>query len=226
MQTEDITSINSNILRDCFSAELLKRTATPSSKPSKRQSTKSNKKRPSYTVSTIQEPVTELQDAEDLADFIEVYLPSLVPIQHDLIPAYTAKPKQYLSTELYSSLPLHLQTLSHETSQPNPPPVEALLPTLPPSLTESLTAYSLLPASTSAQNLLSAVLTGYIAAATAAPSIGLVGKVQAQVKGCEICKRDWIPLTGHHLIPRSVHAKVLKRTFLGGLVFCFALWPC
>ena len=28
---------------------------------------------------------------------------------------------------------------------------------------------------------------------------------------CEICLRDWIPLTAHHLIPRSTHAKALKR---------------
>lgn len=28
---------------------------------------------------------------------------------------------------------------------------------------------------------------------------------------CELCARDWIPLTYHHLVPRSVHAKALKR---------------
>ncbi|KKK21151.1 hypothetical protein AOCH_003183 [Aspergillus ochraceoroseus] len=28
---------------------------------------------------------------------------------------------------------------------------------------------------------------------------------------CEICARDWIPLSYHHLIPRGVHAKVRKR---------------
>ena len=30
---------------------------------------------------------------------------------------------------------------------------------------------------------------------------------------CEICNRTWIPLTYHHLIPRGVHAKVLKRAW-------------
>lgn len=29
--------------------------------------------------------------------------------------------------------------------------------------------------------------------------------------GCEICLRSWIPLTYHHLIPKDVHAKALKR---------------
>lgn len=28
---------------------------------------------------------------------------------------------------------------------------------------------------------------------------------------CEICGRDWIPLSYHHLIPKEVHGKVLKR---------------
>jgi ribosomal silencing factor RsfS len=31
------------------------------------------------------------------------------------------------------------------------------------------------------------------------------------VSACEICSRDWIDLTFHHLIPRFVHVKAVKR---------------
>jgi hypothetical protein len=31
------------------------------------------------------------------------------------------------------------------------------------------------------------------------------------VSGCEICQREHIPLTYHHLIPKMVHEKAAKR---------------
>ncbi|OTA82166.1 hypothetical protein M434DRAFT_379625 [Hypoxylon sp. CO27-5] len=32
-----------------------------------------------------------------------------------------------------------------------------------------------------------------------------------EADGCEVCGRDWVPLSYHHLIPRFVHSKAVKR---------------
>lgn len=81
------------------------------------------------------------------------------------------------------------------------------MPILPSSVQESIQAYSLLPPETSLPALLDAAITSYVSAVLAAPPVWSATRADA----CEICERDWIPLTYHHLIPRSTHERVLKR---------------
>ncbi|MCJ1404629.1 hypothetical protein MMC11_007855 [Xylographa trunciseda] len=78
---------------------------------------------------------------------------------------------------------------------------------MPPSVTDSTEAYGLLPSSTDLQNLVSSVVTEYVATATAAPPIW----TNIRASACEICDRDWVPLTYHHLIPKQIHGKAPKR---------------
>ncbi|KAK8018336.1 hypothetical protein PG991_007526 [Apiospora marii] len=146
--------------------------------------------------------------AEDLADFVD-----------------------YIATELYTSLPPDLQTLDHylwKQDQKDDGPLQSryalpltsndvsgsiLLPNLDPSVAESLHAYGLLNEGTSEDlsTLLAPVLTSLLETVTAAPPPPSATKHAAQEAGCELCGRDWVPLTYHHLIPRFVHAKAVKR---------------
>ncbi|KAK6821794.1 hypothetical protein PG995_008508 [Apiospora arundinis] len=145
--------------------------------------------------------------AEDLADFID-----------------------YIATETYASLPPDLQTLDYYIwkqdqkddgllqSRFSPPLTSSdvsalLLPTLDPSVAESLHAYGLAdePTPDALAALLAPVLTSLAAAVTAVPPAPSATKSAAQEAGCELCGRDWVPLTYHHLIPRFVHAKAVKR---------------
>ncbi|KAK8070179.1 hypothetical protein PG994_006795 [Apiospora phragmitis] len=147
--------------------------------------------------------------AEDLADFID-----------------------YIATEIYSSLPPDLQTLDHyiwKQDQKDDGPLQSrytlpltssdvsgniLLPTLDPTVAESLHAYGLLAEATPddlAAILLAPALTALLEAVTATPPPPSATKRAAQEAGCELCGRDWVPLTYHHLIPRFVHAKAVKR---------------
>jgi len=71
-----------------------------------------------------------------------------------------------------------------------------------------LEAYGLLADSSDLPNLLTPVLQEFTNAATAPPPPLDPGQ---KASACEICARYWIPLTYHHLIPRQVHSKVLKR---------------
>jgi len=98
---------------------------------------------------------------------------------------------------------------------------------LPTTTTDSLTAYGLLPAddpSALIKTFLNPLISTYISAVTAPPPSFLPTTVRADA--CEICERDWIPLTYHHLIPRSVHAKVLKRGWHEEWTLNSVAWLC
>lgn len=119
-------------------------------------------------------------------------------------------------------LPPELRTLDHYTWSKSPTiqekwslPLTAhflrddVLSNFSPSIAESLLAYGLLNPVYTLDLLLLPVLTSYISFISTPPPVPSATRSQAD--GCEICERDWVPLTYHHLIPRAVHAKVLKR---------------
>ncbi|KAI5806174.1 hypothetical protein EDC01DRAFT_137514 [Geopyxis carbonaria] len=117
----------------------------------------------------------------------------------------------YLASTLFASLPGALQAASSTSLAAAGPalldltryPPNALAPS---ECLDSLISYDLADDADSATRLLMGALEAYLAAATAPPPAGR----NTRVKECEICERD-VPLSYHHLVPRSVHAKVLKR---------------
>jgi hypothetical protein len=142
---------------------------------------------------------------------------------------------QYLAIEIFKSLPVELQNLSYHSLQNNVflsetyseplsmSTLEDLADTIPPTIVDTLTAYSLMtPPATDLQSFMSPVFSSYVSAVTAAPPPWISTRKSA----CEICERDWIPLTYHHLIPRGVHAKVLKRGWHEGHVLNNVAWLC
>ncbi|CAK7229878.1 hypothetical protein SCUCBS95973_007379 [Sporothrix curviconia] len=144
----------------------------------------------------------------------------------------------YLARETFDLLPEDLRTLAHHVwvanaalrrkygvaedgatsgGVPAPGPLHAarvaeLLPGLEPSpAADSMQAYGVVDGrrTTTAAEVVAPVLSSYLVAATAAPPPPR--STRDQVDGCEICGRDWLRLSYHHLIPRFVHAKVVKR---------------
>ena len=85
--------------------------------------------------------------------------------------------------------------------------IEKVLAQIPPSVSDSLEAYKLLPSTTDLPQFLIPVLQDYLSSTTAPPPVWSTTRASE----CEICERGWIPLTYHHLIPRQMHAKALKR---------------
>lgn len=146
------------------------------------------------------EDTTANTTAEDLADFTK-----------------------YTAVLTFQNLPPELQSLSHRvwtdilalqdkyTLPLTSTDVTDLILTLQdPSLSDSLTAYNILtPPHTDLSTFLAAVLTSYLSSVTAPPPPP--SSTRSQAEGCEICGRDWIPLTYHHLIPKMVHEKAVKR---------------
>ncbi|GAB1317597.1 HNH domain-containing protein [Madurella fahalii] len=188
--------------RDILSSVLIEKITTPPTKPKPKRRPK--KSTPPETPPTASASPSPEADADDLADFIS-----------------------YIATTTFLSLPLDLQTLTYRiwsdsaslqsryTPLPlSPSAVSTILQSLDPSIPDSLVAYGITSPPTSLSGMTTAefftpVLSGYITALTTPPPPPR--STRSEVTGCEICGRDWINLTYHHLIPRMVHDKVVKR---------------
>ncbi|KAF4982698.1 hypothetical protein FZEAL_1725 [Fusarium zealandicum] len=192
---------NYALFRDCLSTTLLQPTSSTPDPPKRRRRRKNSVVTPAPVVASKPAPNPE-RDAEELSEFVD-----------------------YLASEIFENLPGDLQTLDHRTwrdaealqDQYSLPLTKDSLTSLnlPPSTLETLTTYNLispdpfatssLPCSTEA--FLLPILTSYIT-----PLIQPPPSTQAtRTDACELCDRSWIPLTYHHLIPRFVHDKAVKR---------------
>ena len=86
-----------------------------------------------------------------------------------------------------------------------------LLETLPPNLIDSFCSYGLIDEPSDIGRFLEPALNSYITTATEPPSEYTPSLSASRPPGCEICDREQLPLTYHHLIPRQVHGKAVKR---------------
>lgn len=226
---------NYEAFRECLSEPVLRALAAPVDKPKpkrKRHAKKESKgtidraeerdKKPVEgdgttnikDIGTVPDTETQATDAEDLGEFIH-----------------------YLSSLIFPSLPPQLRSLSHSIFKETPRLQEtyslplsaatytALLHRVPPSAIDSLEASALLPAAsdtTDLRNLLLPVLSAYVGSVTAAPPLWSSTRTSA----CELCGRDWVPLTYHHLIPKSTHERVLKRAWHKEEMLNSVAWLC
>ena len=134
-------------------------------------------------------------------------------------PSELAEFVEYIAQQAWQTLPLELRELTFHTLQDknlaetyalplSSDLVESITNLLPPVVEDTLLAYRLInPPASDLPSFLTPILTSYITATTSPPP----QPSSTRASACEICDRDWIGLTYHHLIPRAVHAKVLKR---------------
>lgn len=198
IQLSQETEGNFEHFRDAFSAALVDKISKPERKPKRTRKKLSRKTTPDGgNPSQIERGLDT--EAEELADFID-----------------------YVASETFDNLPPELQILSHRTWSEDASlreryalpltgsSIPSLLPALDPAIADSLLAYGIIDNTTQGiDELLAPVLTSYISLATSPPPPPASTKKLAEE--CELCGRDWIPLTYHHLIPRFVHAKAVKR---------------
>lgn len=208
---------NSAIFRDCLFDAVLDK-STPGRKPKKsRQRTGSKSK------TTSQAPGDKEPDSSKDSGSTGVQPSQLVDFS------------DYLAEEIYPSLPEDLRTISYQAlvddvslsdkwSLPLSLTVyEEITELLPASVNDSLEAYALIePPKSDLQSFIAPVVAAYLLAATTPPPKWIATKTSA----CEICERDWINLTYHHLIPKGVHAKVLKRGWHDEQKLNSVAWLC
>ncbi|CAG8409595.1 unnamed protein product [Penicillium salamii] len=157
--------------------------------------------------------VVERTDPEELAEFVD-----------------------FLASETFTTFPPPLQTLTYATLQHNPSlsiyvpddtglprqTLESICSPIPVSVSDTLAVYGIIPEPADLVDFLSPVLTEYTTSVTTGPPVWASTRAEA----CEICERDWIPLSYHHLIPRGVHAKVLKRGWHDEWTLNSVAWLC
>jgi 5-methylcytosine-specific restriction endonuclease McrA len=89
--------------------------------------------------------------------------------------------------------------------------LEAVVKTLPPDICDSLCSYGLIDEPSDLNRFMDNILSSYLKLAISAPPEFTPSLTSSRPAGCEICNREHLPLTYHHLIPRQIHAKAVKR---------------
>ena len=82
---------------------------------------------------------------------------------------------------------------------------------LPSEICDSLCSYGLIDEPSDLNRFMDNVLSSYLKLASAAPPEFTPSLTASRPSGCEICNREQLPLTYHHLIPRQVHVKAVRR---------------
>lgn len=122
----------------------------------------------------------------------------------------------YLTQEIYDTLPSSFK----QSSITDDSTLEQLPDSLavPATFTDTLTTYSLSDSPDNAADLFHSIVSAFISEWKVQATTNIVdesapppsGWKSTRTEECEICNRV-VPLTYHHLIPRSTHQKVLKR---------------
>lgn len=209
----DETQHNRGLFGDCLSGPLVHRSAGGQVKPSRKRKPKGRRNCIKPVKDEAEGEHLDKEYAVELADFIDVKKNDPRKVCSMLMVF------QYLATEIFDSFPRELQSLSYSAAQNDSrlaemftdpissASLDRIMTNVPSSVAESLETYGLLEEQSDFPKFLAPILQEYVNAATAAPPIWSTTRTTA----CEICEREWIPLSYHHLIPKQTHAKAVKR---------------
>ncbi|KAF5313922.1 hypothetical protein D9619_013041 [Psilocybe cf. subviscida] len=127
----------------------------------------------------------------------------------------------YLATESWPTIPTAAQSATYESKESVPDIDDVTFEAISPSFTESLISYGILSDEDDAMKFLRAATDEYLTHACAPPPPWK----STRTTECEICYRE-VSLTYHHLIPRSVHAKALKKGWHLEYMLNSVAWLC
>lgn len=127
----------------------------------------------------------------------------------------------YLASEAWPILPLSLQTATYETRGSVPLIDDIPFHSVSIAFTDTLLSYNYVSDTDEVSKFLRGSLEEYAEEACAAPPVW----VRTRTEDCEICGRA-VPLTYHHLIPRSTHTKVLKKGWHPESMINSVAWLC
>ena len=127
----------------------------------------------------------------------------------------------YLASESWPSLPRSLQAATYESRDAVPDPDVLPLDSIPPSFSDTMIAYGITSDADESITFVRRVLRDFVQEACAPPPVWSYTRTTE----CEICERE-VPLTYHHLIPRSTQAKALKRKWHPESMLNSVAWLC
>ncbi|EPS42377.1 hypothetical protein H072_3600 [Dactylellina haptotyla CBS 200.50] len=145
------------------------------------------------------------EEAEELAEFIE-----------------------FLATDLFQYLPKDLTDINYDMKLADETGrvgsiemAEEFLDNLPATYVDAIVEAKLLGDAEDVKRMTTTVLEDYLAATTAPPQRWS----ETRPLECELCNRE-VRLTYHHLIPRSTHARVLKKKIHPEYMLNRVAWLC
>ena len=127
----------------------------------------------------------------------------------------------YLATESWPTLPPLLQNATYDTRSTVPDIDHLSLDATPTAFIDTLVSYRLADDPDASLVFLRKTIEDYVGEACAPPPVWK----STRTKECEICERE-VRLTYHHLIPRSTHAKVLRKKWHPETMLNSVAWLC
>ncbi|KAF8970942.1 hypothetical protein BDZ97DRAFT_1789395 [Flammula alnicola] len=127
----------------------------------------------------------------------------------------------YLATESWPTLPRSVQNATYDTREKVPDADTISFESTSTAFVDSLISYAIVPDVDDAFKFLRKATADYLDQACSPPPVWS----STRTKECEICFRE-VPLTYHHLIPRSTHAKVLKKGWHPEVMLNSVAWLC
>lgn len=127
----------------------------------------------------------------------------------------------YLATESWRTQPQYVIEATYENRHKVPDVDSISLEVTSTAFVDTLISYGLASDSEEALIFLRKALSDYIEHACSPPPIWS----STRTTECEICERE-VPLTYHHLIPRSTHSKVLKKGWHHESMLNSVAWLC
>ncbi|KAF8885563.1 hypothetical protein CPB84DRAFT_129858 [Gymnopilus junonius] len=127
----------------------------------------------------------------------------------------------YLASEAWPILPSTVKDATYERREINPDADSIPLESTSVAFIDSLVSYGIALDAEDALVFLRKTLADYLEQACAPPPVWS----STRTAECAICSRD-VPLTYHHLIPRSVHEKVLKKGWHPKAMLNKVAWLC
>ncbi|KAI1357868.1 hypothetical protein F5Y08DRAFT_135287 [Xylaria arbuscula] len=214
---------NYELFRDCLATALLEKISEPESKPRRRTKSKSKKSTANSTPShknSVSDGEGHKVNGSTSGDVDQSKGSHAEPEENSMQANDLADFTDYIASETYAALPAELKTADYYDYTSSPElqslftlpltgaDIQTHLPNLDPDIVESLLAYGITQEATQSINeFLAPVLTAFLTSLSTPPPAPSSTRAEA----CEICGRDWINLSYHHLIPRFVHVKAVRR---------------
>ena len=128
----------------------------------------------------------------------------------------------YLASEVWPGLPSSVLSATYET-RVEVPDLDGLdLDSIPTTaFVDTLISCGIATDTDDAIAFLRKVLFEYVEEVTAPPPVWS----KTRTSDCEICERE-VPVTYHHLVPREVHAKALKKNWHPKAMLNSVAWLC
>ncbi|KAI6088289.1 hypothetical protein F4821DRAFT_234184 [Hypoxylon rubiginosum] len=199
---------NYDIFRDCLSTALIEKISQPEPKPKKRSKSKKSSSSSKLVSTSTSSPKGEAEAATAESDLSNA----------DALAEFA----DYIAAETFQAPPTELKTLDYHAYIKDADlqarfalpltgaDIPDILPSLDPSVADTLEAYGVTHSpERGVVEFLAPILSSFLSTLSTPPPAPRA--TLADAEGCELCERDWVPLSYHHLIPRFVHAKAVRR---------------